>query len=433
MVPSPFVPHAYTSAEEQSNAFSQMTGLLTPQLLRGGNAFLAAFGKWALSYVDGSSYSDKLCVRLPPNPLHGIVFPTASECLENAAKLVTGSNGDLVKELSDRFALTDDLLHRPAQTLSGGERALVALAKCAAMLPIADEAVICSPSRWLHPSRRTLISSALRGCRSSAGKAAFLHLEGELQLSSEAVFKSLDASNSTVSWSLMLDSPTVVFSKIEFPYPAPAKRLVYRDAGLQRSFSSPTLITGDNGVGKSTLGKMLARLISVQLGSFEARAHGFSASPRFLFQDTTQQLFTLRPVDHMRRAFQFSASLDEAVAEEFQELEALTAEVCAINSDSQFVGNAASPNSLLQARLVLVAERLVARSRLLIMDEPSWGLSALAAHAFLSAVASRCAHHKVALLVITHEADALKQFFRSHISLDPGERADEVLLRSMEP
>lgn len=415
------------TVEEQSILFSQMSGVLVPTLTAGTKVFLREFGSWLRGY----SRSDSgVRVVLSPDPSYAIVFPTPIEDLQSTAECARRSHRDSLEELLAQFGLSHDTCRQASFTLSGGERALVALAKCFLLLPESVSAVICNPSRWLHPGRRHLIWDTLRQCSQQATPAVLLSLQGEIgparPAADDTVLRGLALKGTP--WRLSITRPVVEFPASEFPAPIPKKRIVFDCDDSGKEILSPTVVTGDNAIGKSTFAKMLAHIVAVAEGSVSASCGGYTTTPRLLFQEAPRQLLALEPLEHMKWIYAYDAARHDEAYQVFHKLQSRTAAIAVTPGAPVTIGSDMRPNTLLQAKLALVAERLVCNSRMLILDEPSWGFSQGLADAFLSAVLEEAESRGIAVLVISHDTNLPTALFFSEIRFAQGQSASEVRL-----
>jgi len=99
--------------------------------------------------------------------------------------------------------------------------------------------------------------------------------------------------------------------------------------------------------------------------------------------------------------FRCSEEKQKTASEVFDRLQTACATALA-NVPAAVVGPRDTPNSMLQAKLALAAERLLTPTSLLILDEPAWCLSRPLARAYISVVAKECHDRNIALLLISH-------------------------------
>lgn len=429
-IPAPFKVISERSAEHLAIRFQELTNITTPSLIDGSMAFLKDYGSWLLHYATDTNSRLNNCVFIPQNPAHSIVYQTGGECLESARRLCLERTGKVepLNVFTEKFALNKSLLSQPTYTLSGGECALVAMAKTAILMPTAKSAVICSPARWLHSSKRPLIRDALFGCDPNAAPASFLELQGEFDTHQAQKNLLGFAPKNSVTWTLTCKMASVIFPEIDFPCHSPQRRIDFIASAEKMELPSPTLLTGDNGVGKSTFAKVIAGLISLNAGTISVEVGGFSATPRLLFQEGSHQLFALPPEAHLTRAFVFAEEMKKAAREEFAILQERTTEFCRAIQHDAFIGSDDSPNTLLQARLMLAAERLVSGSRLLILDEPAWGLASAAAKAIVAAIIERAHERNIGVLIISHEPQLFVPLFKSELKFESKKNGSEVFL-----
>jgi ABC-type branched-subunit amino acid transport system ATPase component len=135
----------------------------------------------------------------------------------------------------------------------------------------------------------------------------------------------------------------------------------------------------------------------------EVTVGGFTGNARLLMQDSVLQLFAATPASHLSRVFAHDEHQKKSARALFEAMQTGCAEYLSANDATQHVGDRTTPCTILQAKLALAAERLVAGAPLLIMDEPGWCLSRLATQGFVREV-TRAAHGcKTAVAIISHE------------------------------
>lgn len=422
-----------STIEEQSILFSKLSGIMMPSLLSGTFAFLREYGSW----IKGNGGSlQGFPIFIPPNPSNALLFPTPLEDLRSTLGVAMERSLDVPKlsELLEKFTIDEHICHQSSHSLSGGERALVALAKISVLLPGATSAVLCNPSRWLHSSRRHLVADTLGCCNENADPRVLIHLEGEFDdASASQPFKVTLDTPKRVSWKLTVSEATVIFSERQFPDIIEEKTITY--SGMANGFHlvSPTLLHGDNGVGKSTFAKLLAGLIPSAKGKCEIAVGNFRTSARLLFQDTPEQLFGLSPDDHLKWISDLDKTRRTQAYDVASTLQTRVASILENAGETVRIGSDIKANTLVQARIILAAERLVSGAKMLILDEPTWGLSRSLALAFLIALIEETNKRGIALLVISHEVNFPKGFFRSELCFTRDVSSDHVLIDARAP
>ena len=87
------------------------------------------------------------------------------------------------------------------------------------------------------------------------------------------------------------------------------------------------------------------------------------------------------------------------------------------------IGDADNPTSTVQAKLALIAERLVGDTKVLILDEPTWGICDDIAFPMLQVVAETAHRRGVRLILISHNEGTPALLFHSHLHLALKERS----------
>lgn len=165
---------------------------------------------------------------------------------------------------------------------------------------------------------------------------------------------------------------------------------------------TPVVCQAPNGLGKSTFVHLLCGAKKTSRGEIRSRVAGYDLSARAVLQEGVLQLFGKSPAEYLKWSFRESEGEAKLAEERRLRLEAETVKFGLRASAGFSVGSRAQPNSLLQAKLALVAARLTAQTNLLVLDEPSYGLSRVAATAFVEAVAALCAELQIGLLIVSH-------------------------------
>lgn len=396
----------FDTEEDRLEAFFGATGIQVPRLTAGKVAFFREFNGWLLNY-SAPNAPNKL-LSIPPDPSLAIAFPYPFEELASAIALSSGTYPDAapVAALLDSFGLSNALATRPVGVLSGGERLLLALAKATALHPVTAKLAICSPTHWLNSSRLSHLTRVLDLYANSGRSVDVYLLNGEALPGNTVPAPDSNLStngDASLTWQLTFGQSTISFPEATFPRYTAASSITYSHPQQDSKLASPTLLVGDNGVGKSVFAKILAGLLRPD-GEIRLACGGSRGPARLILQDALPQLFGRSTSEYLQAVFRYDEKGREEAIEVYRSLEdAIRAEVVAQPSIRQdAVGNQEHPDSVLQARLALIAERLVSRPPLLILDEPGWCLSMPLARALLRVTCIEARRRHVGLVVISH-------------------------------
>lgn len=398
-----------------------LSGRSMPALAQGGKNFFSS----ATSWLGGRMTAGTAVVFADPS--YNLATPYPRDELSMALALSSSHAGPTeVHALANSFGLTPDLLDRPILNLSGGERMLVSLCKAAALAPRTRLAILCSPYFWLDINNRARVGQVLELLVGPSTSSHLLLLLGEND--SERAPRGVTVQEPPpLSWTLGLRDLTVCYPGSTFPRRTHPKIIRFAAADQRLSLSSPTLLRGPNGIGKTTLAKLLAGLKGNTTGSASIVSGGYSGYARLQLQDPLLHLFAQTPEAHLWRVFACSKDARKEALALFGALQDECAEALAGQVPGASVGARESPTTVLQAKLALAAERLIARPPLLILDEPGWCLSKPVALAYLRAV-TRAAHQRgTAILIISHQAEWWEPLATDAIVME--KRGDTVQLR----
>jgi len=419
----------FYSFEERALCFQDKTGICLPRMTFGKGKFFSDLIGWMNDYGK-KTYAITLAHVLP-NPAHGLSFPNAADVLSSALSLSpTHSHSEAdIHRLLNNFGLPEDKATQPIVSLSGGELLLLNFAKAMAMLPVVNGIVACSPCHWLSKERYKYWVS-LADAYIQAGKSVdVLLLDGEpFPNNSINVNDDLVPELAGVKWNLQVNEPEILFDEIQFPTYHPKSVMKYSVQNERMiKLNSPTLFTGDNGVGKSVFSKILSGIIKTSKGKVNIIApNGKGNNARLLFQDSIAQLFGKSIDDHHDWVFRFerdkrhgSQSIYQVALSIYSKIDAFMREYVKSYLDDLVpaLGKQSEHNTLLQAKMSLIAERLASRPPLLILDEPGWGLSRSIARQFIWAVCQQANIYNVAILLISHQSDCWKGIIKSHLHL----------------
>lgn len=414
----------FHSFEEQLLCFKNKTGVHLPRMTCGRITFFRDFIYGLNNY--GKSDQKITLAHILPNPAHGLSFPNAADVLSSALCLSRNikehSELDMIQHLLETFGLPKDKATQSVTSLSGGELLLLGFAKANAMLPSVDGLVACSPTYWLNEQRYIYWNNLVNNYLSNGKYVDVLLLEGEpfpdnsININDDLMPKLAK----DVKWEIQINEPEILFDEIQFPTYHPASIIKYF-AQNKKVFEliSPTLLTGDNGVGKSVFSKILSRVKRLSSGDVTIKTPNGQGGACLLFQNSIEQLFGKSIDDHLDWVFRFEEDKRKIALSIYKELDSVMRVHIRNHGlmDSSAVGELTTHNTLLQAKMSLVAERLASVPPLLILDEPGWGLSRSIARKFVYAVCKQASKYGVAILLISHQLDCWKAMIKSHLHL----------------
>lgn len=411
----------FHSFEDQFLHFKNKTGALLPRMTCGRITFFRDFVYGLNDY--GNSNQKITSAQILPNPAHGLSFPNPAEVLSYAFCLSHAqscSESD-INDLLEVFGLPKDKATQPITSLSGGELLLLNFAKASAMLPSVEGIIACSPTYWLNEHRYIYWNNLVKNYLSNGKHVDVLLLDGEpFPDNSINVDDDFMPELTNVKWEIQINEPEILFDEIQFPtyHPASVMRYYAQNENLFK-LSSPTLLTGDNGVGKSVFSKILSRIKKLSKGDINISAPNGCGGARLLFQNSIEQLFGKSIDDHLDWVFRFEEDKRSIALSIYKEIDSVMREHLKYHdlTDSSAVGELTTHNTLLQAKMSLIAERLASMPPLLILDEPGWGLSRSIARKFVWAVCQQAIKHNVAILLISHQLDCWKGMIKSHLHL----------------
>ncbi|HUP60358.1 MAG TPA: hypothetical protein VNA69_08055 [Thermoanaerobaculia bacterium] len=394
----------FLSFEEEIARLAQLSGIRVPNMAGGPLAFFAGLSAWLMS---ASAAAKKRIALVLPDPALNLALPYPRDELTLALAIAEDMTPapTQVSALAARFNLSEDLLDRPVTGLSGGERMLVSLAKVSALASNASAVYACSPYFWLDAKNRSLVATILDQIEASGGQAHLLTLIGENAPIDPTVPRTNYGSGPTLDWTLLVPHIDVCFPGATFPKRQSSKRLRFRAAQGTLNVLSPLLLSGANGVGKTTFAKLLAGIIVPASTPPTAVVDGFSEPARLILQDALVHLFGETPETHLERVFRFDAERKKEAFVLYREMESRAAHELNRASTSTSVGAKSHAETLLQAKIVLIAERLASRVPLLILDEPGWCLAQPVAAILLDATVAAAHARGTAVAVISHQAD----------------------------
>ena len=171
---------------------------------------------------------------------------------------------------------------------------------------------------------------------------------------------------------------------------------------FETDLSSPCLIVGENGQGKSLIARVLAGAIPFQ-GVAKIECENKSGPARLLFQDVISQT--------MLRSFEAIASSSNwrDLAEPIELYENIIMEYLfwlknsGESAPQKGFADVADFRSLLEIKAMLVAVRLCGKPCALIIDEPDWGLTRASSMAFVFAIIKVSHELGTPVILISHK------------------------------
>jgi len=414
--------HEFYSFEEQLSYFVNESKTSLIPTIPGARIFLGELGNWLVNYNDELT-EDWVSVILP-NPSQGMSFPTPFDVLSTILQLQFDSSSlnDQVHNHLLEFGLDESMATRPVVSLSGGELLLLNYAKTKAMLPVVKGLFACSPLRWLNPKRFEMWEHLVSAMHHKNKFIDVSLLLGEPFIDYEYDAAAIFEKKATIpakKWELVLNDPKVTFQETSFPTYQEESCIEFECSASTMDLMSPSLVIGDNGIGKSVLAKVLSGIITPSEGDAYSVSQNGKGLARVLFQDSIEQLFGKTVDAHSQWVFRFDSWISKKAESIYQSMES------AIRNDLHSfhfkgissLGTADKKSSLLQAKLRLVAERISTSPPLLILDEPGWGLSKIVAQCFMHEACKHAHEHGVAVAIITHQPDWWADISRSIIRL----------------
>ena len=392
---------------DQVNWLKTETGINLPILSAGRKHFFKTFSSWV---NDGSVIKAKNFARILPDPVQGFSFSTPYDVLISAQ--APGSRKDSKEACIDaltEFGLSQRHLTQPVNTLSGGEILLLNFAKIWLQAGKIDRLYACSPVYWLNESNFHYWEK-LEDFLLKKGKKIFISiLNGEVLPGIIQKYKISECSLKAVNWQLKSKGFKVTFPEISFPDYHPASEIKYSIASKDGiKLESPTLLIGNNGAGKSVFSKAIAGVLPIK-GKIDVISK-HEGRTRLLFQDSIDQLFGKSGHEHLDWVYSFNNDLKKQAQSLYEKLKAK------VNADLS-----EASNSFLLGKIALIAERLIRKPKLMILDEPGWGISQEAGKLLVKAVCEECCEQCIPIILISHRHEWWENIVRSRLNLKVSE------------
>jgi len=406
----------FPTFEAREEAFRQRISTLLPRAHAGPGVFWKDFSR-IFDLGDGRQ-SLKNVAYITANPRDCLAFSTPRKVLL-AAGMQTGTarlKPAFLRDVAHQFDLGKNL-DQPIRSLSGGETVKLALARVHILVDAASDLAMASPFCWLDRDNRVYLESVVRRYQKKRIPVTLFTLTGEDKTQKISDNRELGAGWFTpVHFHLTFNKVRLVLGSTltAFNMPSPPR---VRISDFEAELASPCLWVGGNGQGKSLMAKVLSGATAYQ-GTANINIERGSRQARLLFQDVITQTL-LRSFDVLRsQAFpngsERTGKIYSKIISTFNRL----------NHNEQFSLSGPKRNeasTLLETKVVLVAVRLARRSGCLILDEPDWGLSQMAAKAFVAAVVDVSHDLGVPVILITHKpwwnavANSRIEIFKSNV------------------
>ncbi|HSO67214.1 MAG TPA: ATP-binding cassette domain-containing protein [Desulfatirhabdiaceae bacterium] len=388
----------YATYEEREDAFGQSVFSLFPRKYSGPGVFWSDFQTITASlYTRLSSLATVACIT--SNPRDCLALGTPWQEL-SAAILRNRRQNPFFSETQESVARAFDLTHQlmqPVRTLSGGEAVKLALAKAWIFASCCQKLAAASPCNWLSQPNRIFFDRVLERFSNQGKEVVVFALEGED--SNQPIYPSI-LSDSSIDFE-------IVFQDVQIPLGDPlslddSNRTMARISDSRFQLTSPCLILGDNGQGKSLLAKILSGSISCE-GRVKIDSGQGCSRARLLFQDMTTQIL-LRSFNQIVSSAEKAARL--LLTAVYQEIIQTIIHRYEQAGRISPLESSNLPNawcSLLELKAALVASRLLYHPAAIILDEPDWGLSRFASAAFVRSVISAAHQRFIPVILITHK------------------------------
>jgi energy-coupling factor transporter ATP-binding protein EcfA2 len=179
----------------------------------------------------------------------------------------------------------------------------------------------------------------------------------------------------------------------------------------EERITSPIVVIGKNGSGKSVFAKCVAGMM-VEKDELTPLSSMGAGSGRIVLQDCLSHYFRGKILEHPSRVFDFDSDAMKRTINLLRDLCGKSRKILCNGSkdDAYLVGSDLNPSTLLQAKIMLVAERLAYYPTVLVLDEPAWGLSLTQAHAFLTVTIRHCHENGVPVLIVSHDSRCIPFF-----------------------
>jgi len=382
----------YQTFEDKEQSFREAVHSLLPRKYSGPSIFWKDMGTIFSSGL--GNLHDNSVAYISSNPRDSLAYSFVDDLLTaTSLHLPANERHALLENVITTFSL-NDLMKQEIHTLSGGEVVRLSLARAFLLSYISQQSIISSPFAWLsdkhYPLYRRVVDTFLE-----AGKEVkVLSMVGEDNKETPAV-----ALDSTLQSNINISGLKIRLSDPLLDEQGQESWASVND--LNYDFTSPCLILGDNGSGKSLISRALSNSIETS-GNAVVQTHGYIGHARLLFQDVITQAM-LRPFPALISSLhgiseQEIIKVYDEIVNEFREY--FTSKGLQV----PLIGRRnASDKTLLEYKFMLVALRLSSKAPAIILDEPDWGVTKETASAFLASVVKVAHNRNIAVVLLSHK------------------------------
>lgn len=389
----------FPTYEMREIAFSRSVFNLIPCRHNGPKRFWKDFKRIAGSGLQDIDSENVAYVSADPRDC--LAFGTPAQVLSAACMgAASGRDFDLSPHRIAVEMGIETLLNQPIRTLSGGESVKLALAKVLASSAASSKLVVSSPFSWLSQANRTLFNRVLDRYHRQQVPTEILALEGEDDLAPLRPAELGAGIHAKAAFSLEFSGAWMNIGALVNSVADEQPRA--RVADFSGAFSSPCLLVGGNGQGKSLLAKSLSGAIATR-GKAVVESGRTAGRARLLFQDVISQTL-LRSFDGILGSAKKNRRGQALMVYQHlrQGCEGRPGEA-GRRFASPDPESPAVKRTLLEIKMILIAVRLAERPPALILDEPDWGLSRRDAVALVAATIGMAHSLDVPVLLISHK------------------------------
>lgn len=318
-------------------------------------------------------------------PQDGLAFATPRQVVR-AAGMGQPDAAVLENRALSMFRL-EALQDQALRTLSGGETVRLALAKAWLNARTHKSLTIASPYSWLDRHNEGLTSHTAATYLEQGKPVTYLALKDE---DTDFAATRPDLYPTALSPPVFHIASQNLRLRLNQSFSFGSQPLWAQVQDYDLELASPCLITGENGAGKSLWTKALAKITGYK-GDVSVQSEANRGPCRVLLQNTlSQSLFRIKQ--------QFAPAPVGGVLTEFETLRQTLH-----NRLEEWQAKIINSQSILGIKIALCAARLCNDPKLVILDEPEWGLSFTDSMAYVTAVCELAHSRKIPVMLVSHK------------------------------